>query len=115
MMPDEWFERLDELPERRGTAGIVRMERVEHRTRSSSTGACEKCGEHVGDVEYRATLTALGYQGDLDMALTLPRKCPRCIAEARKVNAWLNAECERLDRRDRDRAPTRPPLGLRFG
>jgi hypothetical protein len=42
------------------------------------------------------------------------RICAKCVGKALERERWLNRECERLDQRDRDRQPARPPLGLRI-
>jgi hypothetical protein len=125
-MTPEFQRLIDETPTRRGGGVVLGMTNgqpapSERRRRGNAervreeVRACEKCGQHVPDSAYRAALTALGYKGDINAALEGPRKCAECFRKARETEAWLNAECARLDERDREAAMhRRPPLGLRI-
>lgn len=111
-MTPEQMEALDERPERRFTSGgVVHMEYAEQRSRARTGCRCEKCKTAVvTDAEWRTICDLHGIEYD---AGSTGRVCPPCVAESRKLDRWLDAECERLAARDRDRRSRRPPIGLR--
>ena len=101
---------LDELPARRLTrGGVVSMEYAEHRSGGRVGCRCQKCKTAVvSDAEWRTICELGGIEYD---AGSTARMCAECVAKARDVSRWLDAECARLDARDRRSG--RPPLGLR--
>ena len=100
-MTPEQMAALDEMPARRVVpGGVVSMEYAEHRS-GGRVGCRWRTICELSGIDYDAGSTA--------------RICARCLAKAREAWRWLDAECARLDARERDARPTRPPLGLRVG
>lgn len=101
-------------PLRADSAGVVRQQRdlVALAAATAALCRCTRCTTAVvSNPEWQAICELRRVPFD---ASCTERVCAKCVGKALEAERWLQRECERLDQRDRDAQPARPPLGLRI-